>query len=105
LDGSGGVLGLGVVQASHVRDETGLRSVQVGHDHSVVTGVCGGSSAVKSIISDFGIALGIGLVVDEDFGLVDDFAGVDSLGGRDATPRGIKAADVEAILLGPAFSS
>jgi hypothetical protein len=108
LVGGGGVLGLGVVQASHVRDETGFRRVQVGHDHSVGTGVWGGSSlAVRSITSDFGIALGIGLMDDEDIGLVFVFAegGID-LGGRGAIPGGIEVdVEVEVILLGPAVFS
>jgi hypothetical protein len=106
LDGGGGVWGLGAVQASHARDEIGLRSVQVGHDHSVGTGG-GGSSAVRSITSDFGIALGTDLVDDEGIGLVFVFAegGID-LAGRDAMPRGVdEEVGVEVILLGPAFSS
>jgi hypothetical protein len=98
---------LSVVQASHARDETGFRRVHVGHDHSIGTGVCGGSSsAVRSIISDFGIDLGIGLVDEEGFGFGVDFAWVDDLAGRDAMPRGVdEEVGVEVILLGPAFSS
>ena len=95
------------MQASHVRDEMGFRRVQVGHGHSVGTGVWGGSSsAVRSITSDFGMIFGIGFVDEEDFGFGVDFAGVDDLGGRDAMPRGIEVeVGVEMILLGPAVSS
>jgi len=74
-----------VEHASHVRDEIGFSRVQVGHDHSVGTGG-GGSSAVRSIISDFGMILGIGLVDEEGFGFGVDFAGVNDLAGRDAIP-------------------
>jgi hypothetical protein len=103
----GGVLGLGVEHASHVRDETGFRRVHVGHDHSVGTERGGSSSAVRSITSDFGIVLGIGFVDDEGIGLVFVFAegGID-LAGRDAIPGGIEVeVGVEMILLGPAVSS
>jgi hypothetical protein len=94
------------VQASHARDEIGLRSVQVGHDHSVGTGG-GGSSAVRSITSDFGTVLGIGFVDDGGIGLIFVFAeGGIGLGGLDAIPRGIEVeVGVEVILLGLTVSS
>ena len=79
----GGVFALGVVHASHVRDEIGLRSVQVGHDHSVGTERGGSSSAVRSITSDFGIDLGNGIVDDEGLGFDVGFAWVDDLAVED----------------------
>jgi hypothetical protein len=103
---------LGVVHASHAGNEIGLSRVQVGHDHSVGAerGLGrGSSSAVKSIISDFVIGIGLGIILVDDvgLGLGIGLAEVDGLGGRDgAIPSGIVLeVEEEAILLGPALSS
>ena len=96
---------MGAVHASHARDDMGFRRVQVGHDHSVgAGGLGGGSSAVRSIISGFGLALCIVLEDDEGIGFVIGFTVVDVLGGVDeAIPIGIIfGSGVEAIALGPA---
>ena len=79
------------MHASHVRAETGFRRVQVGHDHSVgARGFGGGSSAVKSMISGFGMILGI--VDEDDEGIAFDigFTVMVVLGGvEEAIPIGI----------------
>ena len=99
---------MGAVQASHARDETGFRRVQVGHDHSVGAGGSGGrSSAVRSMISGSGLALGIVLEDEEGIDFVIDFAVPVDLGGVDELiPIGIVfGVGVEAIVLGPAVPS
>jgi len=98
-------VGLGAVHASHARDDTGFRRVHVGHDHSVgAGGLGGGSSAVRSIISGFGLALCIVLEDDEGIGFVIGFTVVGVLGGaEEAIPIGfVVRAGVGAIPLGPA---